>query len=102
MGTRIWVPRETLAEAAGARLYENSPALSVEKHGAVWSVRTAQGEVRAPNVVYCVSSLDRTLHGVDAMTSILRSAAEGRFIDLATTCTQPAALGIEEAKALLR
>ena len=39
--------------------------------------------------------------GVDAMTSILRSAEEGRFIELATTCTQPAALGIDEAKALL-
>ena len=50
------------AEAAGARLYENSPAVSVEKQGALWSVRTAQGEARAANVVYCVSSLDRTLH----------------------------------------
>ncbi|MGZ2380589.1 Gfo/Idh/MocA family protein [Rhizobium brockwellii] len=47
-------------------------------------------------------SLDRTLHGVDVMTSILRSGEEGRFIDLTTTCTQPAALGIEEAQALLR
>jgi predicted dehydrogenase len=47
-------------------------------------------------------SLDRTLHGVDVMTSILKSGEEGRFVDLATTCTQPAALGIEEAQALLR
>lgn len=47
-------------------------------------------------------SLDRTLHGVDVMTSILKSGAEGRFIELSTTCTQPAALGIEEARALLR
>jgi len=47
-------------------------------------------------------SLDRTLHGVDVMTSILKSGAEGRFVDLTTTCTQPAALGIEEAQALLR
>jgi len=47
-------------------------------------------------------SLDRTLHGVDVMTSILRSGEEGRFIELTTTCTQPAALGIEEAQALLR
>ena len=28
----------------------------------MWSVRTAHGEVRSPNVVYCVSSLDRRLH----------------------------------------
>ncbi|ASW06795.1 Gfo/Idh/MocA family protein [Rhizobium sp. 11515TR] len=47
-------------------------------------------------------SLDRTLHGVDVMTSILKSGEEGRFVDLSTTCTQPAALGIEEAQALLK
>ena len=47
-------------------------------------------------------SLDRTLHGVDVMTSILKSGEEGRFIELTTTCTQPAALGIEEAQALLK
>ncbi|OLP61475.1 oxidoreductase [Xaviernesmea oryzae] len=47
-------------------------------------------------------SLERALHGVDVMVSILRSGEEGRFIDLTTTCTQPAALSIEEAQALLR
>jgi predicted dehydrogenase len=47
-------------------------------------------------------SLDRTLHGVDVMTSILKSGEEGRFVDLTTTCTQPAALGIEDAQALLK
>lgn len=47
-------------------------------------------------------SLDRALHGIDVMTSILKSGEEGRFIDMTTTCTQPAALGIEEAQALLR
>ncbi|MDI6836949.1 MAG: Gfo/Idh/MocA family oxidoreductase [Rhizobiaceae bacterium] len=47
-------------------------------------------------------SLDRALHGVDVMTSILQSGAEGRFVDLSTTCTQPQALGIDEALALLR
>ena len=35
------------AEAAGARLFENSPALSVAKEGAAHVVRTAEGEVRA-------------------------------------------------------
>ncbi|EHS53234.1 oxidoreductase domain protein [Rhizobium sp. PDO1-076] len=47
-------------------------------------------------------SLDRALHGVDVMTSILKSGETGNFITLTTTCTQPAALGIEEAQALLR
>jgi len=47
-------------------------------------------------------SLDRTLHGVDVMTSILKSGESGQFVELSTTCTRPAALGIEEAQALLR
>lgn len=47
-------------------------------------------------------SLDRALHGVDIMTSILKSGAEHRFVNLSTTCTRPAALGIEDARALLR
>jgi predicted dehydrogenase len=46
-------------------------------------------------------SLDRTLHGVDVMTSILRSGATGAFVELATTCTRPEPLGPEEARALL-
>ena len=50
------------AEAAGARLFETSPALSVTREGASHVVRTAGGEVRARHVVYCVSSLDRRLH----------------------------------------
>ncbi|TWD57725.1 putative dehydrogenase [Agrobacterium vitis] len=47
-------------------------------------------------------SLDRVLHGVDVMTAILKSGATGEFITLSTTCTQPAALGVEEARALLK
>lgn len=46
-------------------------------------------------------SLDRTLHGVDVMTSILKSGQTGKFVALTTTCTRPAALGIAEARALL-
>ncbi len=47
-------------------------------------------------------SLDRALHGVDVMVSILKSGETGEFVTLSTTCTQPAALGIDEAQALLR
>jgi predicted dehydrogenase len=47
-------------------------------------------------------SLDRSLHTVDVLTSILRAADEGKAVDIVTTCTQPAAFGIEDAKALLR
>ncbi|PPJ46541.1 gfo/Idh/MocA family oxidoreductase [Rhizobium sp. KAs_5_22] len=47
-------------------------------------------------------SLESALHGVDVMTAILQSGETGQFVTLSTTCTQPAALGIEEAQALLR
>lgn len=47
-------------------------------------------------------SLDRTLHGVDVMTACLKSGETGQFVTLTTTCTRPAALGIAEARALLR
>jgi predicted dehydrogenase len=47
-------------------------------------------------------SLERTLHAVDVMTSILKSGDTGEFISMTTSCTQPAALGIEEARALLK
>ena len=47
-------------------------------------------------------SLERTLHAVDVMTSILKSGATGKFVTLSTTCTRPKALGIAEARALLK
>jgi glycine/D-amino acid oxidase-like deaminating enzyme len=50
------------AEAAGAQLCEGSPALTVKRDGAGYSVRTPGGEARVRHVVYCVSSLDRRLH----------------------------------------
>ena len=34
-------------------------------------------------------SLDRALHGVDVMTSILKSGETGAFVELTTTCTRP-------------
>ena len=50
------------AETNGAAIYENSPALSVQKQGAAWRVKTNGGEVLAQHVVHCVSSLDRKIH----------------------------------------
>ena len=50
------------AEAGGAQIFENTPALNVQKKGAAWLVKTVGGEVLAEHVVYCVSSLDRKIH----------------------------------------
>jgi predicted dehydrogenase len=46
-------------------------------------------------------SVDLALHAVDVMTSILKSGETGKFVTLQTTCERPAALGVDEAKALL-
>ncbi|WP_417581306.1 Gfo/Idh/MocA family protein [Pelagibacterium sp.] len=46
-------------------------------------------------------SLETTLHGVDVMTSILKSGETGQAITLTTTCERPEALGPVEAQALL-
>ena len=46
-------------------------------------------------------ALERALHGIDVMTSILKSGETGAFVDLTTTCTRPEPLGPEAARALL-
>jgi len=46
-------------------------------------------------------SLELALHAVDVMTSILKSGETGKFVTLSTSCERPAALGVEEARALL-
>jgi gamma-glutamylputrescine oxidase len=51
-----------LAAAAGASIFENSPALSCEKQGTGFAIRTASGTITARHVVHCVSSLSPGLH----------------------------------------
>jgi len=46
--------------------------------------------------------IDVALHAIDVMTSILKAGETGQVITLSTTCERPAALGIDEARALLR
>lgn len=46
-------------------------------------------------------ALERALHGIEVMTAILKSAETGAFVDLQTTCTRPAPLDAEAARALL-
>lgn len=48
------------------------------------------------------ASLETTLHGVDIMTSILKSAETGQSIELKTTCERPAPLTPDDARAMLR
>lgn len=46
-------------------------------------------------------SFELALHTLDVMTGILQSAESGEFVDLTTSCAQPAALAPEEAGTLL-
>lgn len=46
-------------------------------------------------------SLERTLHGVEVMMACLKSGETGEFVTLTTTCTRPAALSPDDARALL-
>ncbi|SHM77726.1 Gfo/Idh/MocA family protein [Roseibium suaedae] len=47
-------------------------------------------------------SLDRALHAVDVMCSILKSGETGSFVEIETPCERPAALSKEDAQAMLR
>jgi predicted dehydrogenase len=74
-------------------------------HGMVANYRTAgladmAAAIKGKRDTRC--SLDRALHGVEVMTSILASGETGKFMTMKTTCTRPKALGPEEARALLK
>jgi len=46
--------------------------------------------------------LDLALHAVDVMTSLLKAGEKGEVVTLSTTCERPAALGPDDALALLK
>jgi predicted dehydrogenase len=46
--------------------------------------------------------LDVALHAVDVMTSLLKAGESGEVLTLTTTCERPAALGPDDARALLK
>ena len=46
-------------------------------------------------------SMERALHGLDAMLGILHSANKGQFVRLETRCSRPEALGTQAARALM-
>jgi predicted dehydrogenase len=46
--------------------------------------------------------IDVALHAIDVMASILKAGETGQVVTLSTTCERPAALGPDEARALLK
>jgi predicted dehydrogenase len=74
------------------------------KHGALANYRTAGLADMAQAVLQgrdARCAIDRALHGVEVMTACLLSGETGQFVTLQTSCTRPAALGPDEAQALL-
>jgi len=55
--------------------------------------------IREGTEAHCL--IERPLHVVEVMTSILQSAETGKVIELKTTCTRPDPLGPEDAKTLM-
>lgn len=51
------------AIAAGARIFENSPALSLERRGETWEIRTGEGLVRAARVLVATNAHSGDLIG---------------------------------------
>ncbi|GGA51547.1 Gfo/Idh/MocA family protein [Pelagibacterium lentulum] len=75
----------------------NGPPFANYRTAGLADMVQAIGEGKKPRC-----SLDATLHGVDVMTSILKSGETGNAIELTTTCERPEALGPEKAQALLK
>lgn len=75
----------------------NGPPFANYRTAGLADMVQAIGEGKMPRC-----SLDATLHGVDVMTSILKSGETGNAIELTTTCERPEALGPEKAQALLK
>jgi predicted dehydrogenase len=75
----------------------NGPPFANYRTAGLAEMVQAIGEGRTPRC-----SLDVALHGVDVMTSILKSAEAGMAIELTTSCERPEALGPEMARTLLK
>jgi gamma-glutamylputrescine oxidase len=52
-----------LARSRGARIFEGSPAVKVDKAGDQWRIKTPTGSVKADHVVYACSGYIGSLHG---------------------------------------
>lgn len=83
------------AQAAGARLHEHSPALSMDKVGNDWVVRTAQAQVRARQVVLAGNS------GLRWQSPRLATRLHARTMPVGTYIIATEALSPSQADALL-
>ena len=83
------------AQAAGARLHEHSPAVSMDKVGNDWVVRTAQAQVRARQVVLAGNS------GLLWQSPHMATRLQARIMPVGTYIIATEALSPTQAEALL-
>lgn len=83
------------AQAAGARLHEHSPAVSMDKVGNDWVVRTAQAQVRARQVVLAGNS------GLLWQSPHMATRLQARIMPVGTYIIATEALSSSQAEALL-
>jgi gamma-glutamylputrescine oxidase len=83
------------AQAAGVRLHEHSPALSMDQVGSDWIVRTAQAHVRARQVVLAGNS------GLRWQSPTLARGLHARTMPVGTYIIATEALSPAQAQALL-
>ena len=83
------------AQAAGARLHEHSPAVSMDKVGNDWVVRTSQAQVRARQVVLAGNS------GLLWQSPHMATRLQARIMPVGTYIIATEALSPSQAEALL-
>ncbi len=64
----------TAASAAGAKLFEETPALAFDRQGGVWLTTTPQARLRSDAVVICTNAYCHTLAELRASVLPLRTA----------------------------
>ncbi len=67
------------AQGQGARIYENTPALSAAQHGGQWVIRTASGKLRAKRLLVATNAYHE---GIQNLT--IPSTSRVNFFQLAT------------------
>lgn len=80
----------TAARAAGAEIFEASPAIGVERRGGGWRIATPQGEVRCDRALLCVNAYGAGLR-----------PGRGAVVPLRTAQVASAPLGVGEADRIL-
>jgi len=62
------------AQQAGARLFEQSPAIAIERMNARWTITTANGSIQSDNIVCCTNAYNLDVDSLRGVVIPLRTA----------------------------